>query len=58
MTPHGRPAGRDRAPSADQDDPGGCFRRLRLFWCGEDKLIYRSEAPLWHPQWALQAFAH
>jgi len=27
-----------------------------LFWCGEDKIIYGSEAPLWHPQWALRAF--
>ena len=23
-----------------------------LFWCGEDKIIYGSEAPLFHPQWA------
>jgi len=27
-----------------------------LFWCGEDKIIYGSEAPLFHPQWALRAF--
>jgi predicted TIM-barrel fold metal-dependent hydrolase len=27
-----------------------------LFWCGEDKIVYGSEAPLWHPQWALRAF--
>jgi uncharacterized protein len=27
-----------------------------LFWCGEDKIIYGSEAPIWQPQWALQAF--
>jgi predicted TIM-barrel fold metal-dependent hydrolase len=27
-----------------------------LFWCGEDKIVYGSEAPIWHPQWALQAF--
>ncbi|CAN5224623.1 amidohydrolase family protein [soil metagenome] len=27
-----------------------------LFWCGEDKIIYGSETPIWHPQWALQAF--
>jgi uncharacterized protein len=27
-----------------------------LFWCGEDKIVYGSEAPLFHPQWALQAF--
>jgi predicted TIM-barrel fold metal-dependent hydrolase len=28
-----------------------------LFWCGEDRIIYGSEAPIWNPQWALQAFA-
>ena len=27
-----------------------------LFWCGEDKIVYGSEAPIWHPQWALKAF--
>jgi uncharacterized protein len=27
-----------------------------LFWCGEDKIIYGSEAPIWQPQWALQRF--
>ncbi|HEX2157553.1 MAG TPA: amidohydrolase family protein [Actinomycetes bacterium] len=27
-----------------------------LFWCGEDKTIYGSEAPIWQPQWALEAF--
>jgi predicted TIM-barrel fold metal-dependent hydrolase len=27
-----------------------------LFWCGEDKIIYGSEAPIWHPRWALEAF--
>jgi predicted TIM-barrel fold metal-dependent hydrolase len=27
-----------------------------LFWCGEDKIVYGSEAPLFHPQWALKAF--
>jgi predicted TIM-barrel fold metal-dependent hydrolase len=27
-----------------------------LFWCGEDKIIYGSEAPIWRPQWALRAF--
>ena len=27
-----------------------------LFWCGEDKIVYGSEAPIFHPQWALQAF--
>ncbi|MBA2274519.1 MAG: amidohydrolase family protein [Actinobacteria bacterium] len=28
-----------------------------LFWCGEDKIIYGSEAPIFHPQWALKAFS-
>jgi predicted TIM-barrel fold metal-dependent hydrolase len=28
-----------------------------LFWCGEDKIVYGSEAPIFHPQWALKAFA-
>jgi uncharacterized protein len=27
-----------------------------LFWCGEDKIIYGSEAPIFHPRWALKAF--
>ncbi len=27
-----------------------------LFWCGEDKIVYGSEAPIFHPQWALRAF--
>jgi predicted TIM-barrel fold metal-dependent hydrolase len=27
-----------------------------LFWCGEDKIIYGSEAPIFAPQWALEAF--
>jgi predicted TIM-barrel fold metal-dependent hydrolase len=27
-----------------------------LFWCGEDKIVYGSEAPIWHPRWALEAF--
>ena len=27
-----------------------------LFWCGEDKIIYGSEAPIFAPQWALRAF--
>ena len=27
-----------------------------LFWCGEDKIIYGSEASIFHPQWALRAF--
>lgn len=28
-----------------------------LFWCGEDRIIYGSETPIWHPQWALKAFS-
>jgi len=28
-----------------------------LFWCGEDKIVYGSEAPIFHPQWALQGFS-
>lgn len=27
-----------------------------LWWCGEDKIIYGGESPIWHPQWALQEF--
>lgn len=27
-----------------------------MFWAGEDKIIYGSEAPIWHPKWALDAF--
>jgi predicted TIM-barrel fold metal-dependent hydrolase len=27
-----------------------------LFWAGEDKIIYGSEAPIWQPQWALRRF--
>jgi predicted TIM-barrel fold metal-dependent hydrolase len=27
-----------------------------LFWCGEDKIVYGSEAPIFQPQWALEAF--
>jgi predicted TIM-barrel fold metal-dependent hydrolase len=27
-----------------------------LWWCGEDKIIYGGESPIWHPQWALEAF--
>jgi len=26
-----------------------------LFWCGEDKIIYGGETPIWHPRWALEA---
>jgi predicted TIM-barrel fold metal-dependent hydrolase len=27
-----------------------------LFWAGEDKIVYGSEAPIFQPQWALDAF--
>jgi uncharacterized protein len=27
-----------------------------MFWCGEDKILYGSETPIWHPKWALDAF--
>ena len=27
-----------------------------LFWGGPDKIVSGSEVPLWHPQWALEAF--
>lgn len=27
-----------------------------LFWAGEDKIVYGSEAPIFHPQWAIDAF--
>ena len=27
-----------------------------LWWCGEDKIIYGGETPIWHPQWALEEF--
>jgi len=27
-----------------------------LFWGGADKIVYGSEVPLWHPQWALEMF--
>jgi predicted TIM-barrel fold metal-dependent hydrolase len=27
-----------------------------LFWCGEDKIIYGGETPIWHPRGALNAF--
>lgn len=29
-----------------------------LFWCGEDKIVYGSETPIFHPQWALEAFSN
>ncbi len=27
-----------------------------LWWCGEDKILYGGESPIWHPQWALEEF--
>ena len=27
-----------------------------MWWWGEDKVIYGGEAPIWHPQWALEEF--
>ena len=27
-----------------------------MWWCGEDKVICGGEAPIWHPQWALEEF--
>ena len=27
-----------------------------MWWGGEDKVIYGGEAPIWHPQWALEEF--
>ncbi|BDT92454.1 amidohydrolase [Nocardia sputorum] len=27
-----------------------------LFWAGEDKIVFGSEAPVFHPRWAAQAF--
>ena len=27
-----------------------------MWWCGEDKVLYGGEAPIWHPQWALEEF--
>lgn len=27
-----------------------------LFWCGEDRIVFGSEAPIFHPQWAIEAF--
>jgi hypothetical protein len=30
-------------------------REPSLFWCGEDKIIYGGETPIWHPRWALEA---
>jgi uncharacterized protein len=25
-----------------------------MWWCGEDKIIYGGESPIFHPQWALE----
>ena len=25
-------------------------------FCGENKIIFGGETPIWHPQWALKAF--
>jgi predicted TIM-barrel fold metal-dependent hydrolase len=27
-----------------------------MFWCGEDKILYGGETPIWHPRWALDTF--
>jgi predicted TIM-barrel fold metal-dependent hydrolase len=27
-----------------------------LFWCGEDRIVFGSESPIFHPQWALESF--
>lgn len=27
-----------------------------LFWVGEDRILFGSEAPIFHPQWAIEAF--
>jgi len=27
-----------------------------LFWAGEDKIVFGSEAPVFHPRWAVEAF--
>ena len=27
-----------------------------MFRCGEDKILYGGETPIWHPRWALDAF--
>jgi predicted TIM-barrel fold metal-dependent hydrolase len=27
-----------------------------LFWAGEDKIVFGSEAPIFHPRWAVEAF--
>jgi hypothetical protein len=27
-----------------------------MWWCGEDKIVYGGETPIWHPQWALEEF--
>ena len=32
------------------------IRGKLLLWCGEDKIVYGPEAPIWKPQWALDTF--
>jgi len=27
-----------------------------LWWCGEDKILFGGESPIWHPRWALEEF--
>lgn len=27
-----------------------------LFWVGDDRIVFGSEAPIFHPQWAIEAF--
>jgi predicted TIM-barrel fold metal-dependent hydrolase len=27
-----------------------------LWWCGEDKILYGGETPVFHPKWALEDF--
>jgi len=39
-----------RAPRAFAENLGKL-----LFWCGEDKILYGGETPIWHPRWALEA---
>ncbi len=40
-----------RAPRAFAENMGKL-----MFWCGEDKILYGGETPIWHPRWALDAF--
>jgi predicted TIM-barrel fold metal-dependent hydrolase len=50
----------DSAPPGEGSDPRPAGdprrRRVRRLGRGEDKIIYGSEAPLWHPQSALRTF--